>query len=436
MDSATAINGHYTRPETVLDRPAYSLTAVTPDELASANLNYMYIFDDHAPYLHKKKRPKPSGANKWLLPVSDSLGCGGSATSNAGRTCTCNLRLFCILQQWQVWSFNFPDVVQHVLRFCKMQTSSVVGFAARSALTRLEVICPPLVKPLLHLLRVREGLQLGVSLCLMLTNGPLKFQSRASVTALSEKASRAKKARESSELPRDHYIQRIAWQAIDRNRKAIENRIRYFQKEEEKIWRDLEEVRRQAAAIEEGRSRTIEKKLADRAIQQERDLLLQQNRVRAAQNRVTVSDYRKQQQPEPKEPQNAKVRANRLTGPVRRVRIKAGEQQILPQPGNAGTDLHGTHIWFTASQERAARIERMREFQELERQQAEHEVMEAESTLPELEEQELICLQRLQNSRIVTQSVLEELETRLGSQSSVTTLLRSKQAEKWHRFGP
>merc|ERR1719409_1503537 len=68
--------------------------------------------------------------------------------------------------------------------------------------------------------------------------------------------------------------------AAESNARAIENRIKFFQREEEKIWRDLEEVRRQAATIEEGRSRTLEKKLADRTIQQARQLALEQNRQR------------------------------------------------------------------------------------------------------------------------------------------------------------
>ena len=48
-----------------------------------------------------------------------------------------------------------------------------------------------------------------------------------------------------------------AKKAIERNRKAIENRIRYFQKEEEKIWRDLEEVRRQVGHISYHRHRDL-----------------------------------------------------------------------------------------------------------------------------------------------------------------------------------
>merc|ERR1719460_3005848 len=85
------------------------------------------------------------------------------------------------------------------------------------------------------------------------------------------------------------------------------------------------------------------------------------------------------------------------------------------------------------NQDRAVKLERMRADQEQERAQAEIEVQEVESKLPALEEQEMLCLQRLQNSRIVTQSVLEELETSLGSRSSVTSLLRQKQRSQIHQ---
>merc|ERR1719284_1199005 len=78
-----------------------------------------------------------------------------------------------------------------------------------------------------------------------------------------------------------HEVNRVR-KAMESNAKAIENRIRFFKREEEKIWRDLEEVRRQASTIEEGRSRTLEKKLADRTIQQARQLALEQNKQRAA----------------------------------------------------------------------------------------------------------------------------------------------------------
>mmetsp|Transcript_4968 Transcript_4968/g.11376 ORF Transcript_4968/g.11376 Transcript_4968/m.11376 type:complete len:91 (+) Transcript_4968:87-359(+) len=40
------------------------------------------------------------------------------------------------------------------------------------------------------------------------------------------------------------------------------------------------------------------------------------------------------------------------------------------------------------------------------------------------------CLQRLQNSRRISQSVLQELETSLGARSPVATLLRAKQKDQ------
>lgn len=225
-----------------------------------------------------------------------------------------------------------------------------------------------------------------------------------------------------------------AKKVIERNRKAIENRIKFFQKEEEKIWRDLEEVRRQAATIEEGRSRTIEKKLADQAIQQEKKLIVEQNRVRASQNKSTVSELRKRQQFEIMREKQIQASAQRESSQaiMRHKRATETEERRINAERAAIIQMTQKDARARASQERALRLERMRETQELERQMAEQEVLEAEGCLPELEEQEMICLQRLQNSRIVTQSVLEELEARLGSRSSVTSLLRSKQRGQEH----
>jgi len=225
-----------------------------------------------------------------------------------------------------------------------------------------------------------------------------------------------------------------AKKAADRNRKAIENRIRFFQKEEEKIWRDLEEVRRQAATIEEGRSRTIEKKLADRAIQQEKELVVSQNRVKATQNRSAVTDIKNRQQFTSMQEKQLAAAAQRQASQaiLRQKRMTDMEERRINAERAALIQMTEKEARTRASQERTQRLERLRDYQEYERQQAEHEVLDAESFLPELEEQEMICLQRLQNSRIVTQSVLEELETRLGSRSSVTSLLRSKQRGQEH----
>ena len=66
----------------------------------------------------------------------------------------------------------------------------------------------------------------------------------------------------------------------------------------------------------------------------------------------------------------------------------------------------------------------MRRQQELSRNQQEEEANFIENQIPALEEEEMRCLQRLQNSRVVTQSVLQELESSLGTRNPVTSMLR------------
>jgi len=217
--------------------------------------------------------------------------------------------------------------------------------------------------------------------------------------------------------------------AVESNVKAIENRIRFFQREEEKIWRDLEEVRRQAATIEEGRSRTLEKKLADRTIQQAREVALQSNRQKAATAKTTGNESRKRNQfAQMREKQMQGQEARRASEDILRQK-RMNEAQVRLQNSERAVAIQRSQLEarLKVNSERAGKLEKLRAEQDHERAQAEMEVQEVESRLPALEAEEIVCLKRLQNSRIVTQSVLEELETSLGSRSSVTSLLRSKQ---------
>uniref|UniRef100_A0A7S0A2U8 Uncharacterized protein n=1 Tax=Pyrodinium bahamense TaxID=73915 RepID=A0A7S0A2U8_9DINO len=225
-----------------------------------------------------------------------------------------------------------------------------------------------------------------------------------------------------------------AKKAVETNMKAIENRINFFKREEEKIWRDLAEVRRQAATIEEGRSRTIEKKLADRAIQQERDLITRQNKAKAAATKSASLEQRKRNQfLHMREKQLAGQEQRRASQDIlRQKKMQEAQARLTNSERAVAIQRAQLEARLKANQDKAVRLERMREQQEMERLAAENEVQEAESRLPQLEAEELVCLQRLQNSRIVTQSVLEELETSLGSRSSVTNLLRQKNKGQEH----
>lgn len=220
-----------------------------------------------------------------------------------------------------------------------------------------------------------------------------------------------------------------AKKTVESNAKAIENRIKFFKREEEKIWRDLEEVRRQAATIEEGRTRALEKKLADRAIQQERELTFKQNRVRVAAARNVNHDARRQNQAAQEQEKKMAGDDQRRTSQdiTRQKRMQEAQSRLQNSERAVAIQRAQLESRMRINQEKTNKVEMIREQHERERQWAEADVAAAEAKLPELEAEELVCLQRLQNSRIVTQSVLEELESSLGKQSAVTSLLRSKQ---------
>lgn len=220
-----------------------------------------------------------------------------------------------------------------------------------------------------------------------------------------------------------------AKKAVDTNVKAIESRIRYFQREEEKIWRDLEEVRRQAAKMEEGRGRRV---LADQSIQQARELQTRQNRAKAAAAKSTGNEQLKRRQFQAMTEKALAGQEQRRTSQdiLRQKRMQEDKVRLANYERAVTMQQKQLEAKLKINQEKAERIERMREAQELRRHEAELELQDAESRLPQLEAQELECLQRLQNSRIVTQTVLEELETSLGTRNSVTALLRSKQSKE------
>lgn len=216
---------------------------------------------------------------------------------------------------------------------------------------------------------------------------------------------------------------------VKTNVQTVENRIKFFRREEEKIWRDLEEVRRQAAKIEEGRARTLEKRLADQAIAQVKKQGYAENSIRAAKQREEAIAQRKQNEME-------SMQARRLAGEsqrresqeiIRRKRLEEAQMKLNKSERVVAIQREQLEAKLRTNQERADKLARIRDTQERERLSAEQDVQDVESKLPDLEQQEMACLQRLQNSRIVTQTVLQELEASLGSQSAVTSMLRNKQ---------
>eukprot|EP00392_Amoebophrya_sp_AT5.2_P017232 g17561.t1 len=197
--------------------------------------------------------------------------------------------------------------------------------------------------------------------------------------------------------------------SISNNAKTIQNRISYFKREEDKIWKGLEEVRRQAAKIEDGRGRTLEKKLADKTLTQRRAADFYQRKMHVTEMRTTIEHGK------------ANTRAELTAVRAMQGRLRKQEAQDAYRQKQAADQARRMQ-----NADRADRLNRVRQDQDLARHKQQTEVEFISSKIPELEEEELRCLQRLQNSRIVTQSVLSELEGSLGARNPVTNLLRSK----------
>lgn len=222
-----------------------------------------------------------------------------------------------------------------------------------------------------------------------------------------------------------------AKKGITQNAQTIESRIRYFQREEDKIWRDLDEVRRQAAKIEEGRTRALEKRVATTAINQVKEQALTQNRMRVNKQRQERMESSKSTITATQERRIGADHQRRESEEIlRRKRLEEAQQRMTKSERVLAMQRETMEGKLRRNTEQQDRLRQIREDQERARIEAEQDVAAAESKLPELEAQEMACLQRLQNSRIVTQTVLQELEASLGSQSAVTTMLRTKHAQR------
>jgi len=221
------------------------------------------------------------------------------------------------------------------------------------------------------------------------------------------------------------------------NCQTIENRIRFFKREEEKIWRDLEEVRRQAAKIEEGRTQAKERHFAERALNQVREQKLTENRVRASKQRLEMVSVRKQYTADTMASKqfNGENQRRDSQDILRRKRLEEAQQRLNKSERVVASQREQIESKLRSNQEKQAKLGQIRDAQQMAREDAEHDMTHVESRLPELEAQEMACLHRLQNSRIVTQTVLRELEASLGSNSAVTSMLRMKQSRSANLLG-
>lgn len=209
---------------------------------------------------------------------------------------------------------------------------------------------------------------------------------------------------------------------------AIQNRIEYFKREEEKIWKDLDAVRRRATKIEDGRGRVSEKRMVGQMLHEARVQATADNRHRAKVIRDEIETQKTQSAAELR-------RAKAIAGETRKrealeaahhKRMVEAQERLRNTERAVAIQRAQLEAKLRTSKEQADRLASLREEHEFEKRAAEDEVLAVESRLPDLEREEQIWLQRLQNSRIVTQSVLEELETSLSTGTPVASFLKTK----------
>lgn len=223
-----------------------------------------------------------------------------------------------------------------------------------------------------------------------------------------------------------------AKKAAEVNAKSIEARIRNYQREEERIWREIDDLRRKASIREHGKVRAAEKRIAAQTIQEGRELQFEEKRAKANQTKKMLEESAQKME------ENAeKVREQRNVMGQDQRRLSAeilrqkrlSEKQVALRNTERAVAVQRSQLEsrIKMAQQKSERIQVLREQAERHRIEKEQLVHEAESKLPALEAEEMVCLQRLQNSRVATQSVLEELESSFGSRASVASVLRARQ---------
>eukprot|EP00927_Polykrikos_kofoidii_P073433 TRINITY_DN69473_c0_g1_i1.p1 TRINITY_DN69473_c0_g1~~TRINITY_DN69473_c0_g1_i1.p1 ORF type:complete len:488 (+),score=108.10 TRINITY_DN69473_c0_g1_i1:53-1465(+) len=237
----------------------------------------------------------------------------------------------------------------------------------------------------------------------------------------------------SPQAPQTKHELRRAEKGYAQNVMTVQHRIDYFKREEERIWRGLEDVRRQAAKMEECRNRLREREAAENAVKQLKYRTLMENRIRAKGQREEIIRQRKQNTLETMQAKrySSMQQKNESRELENRKRMGQVEQRRSNSERVISSQRDTIVAKLRSNQERSERLTRIREEQEYARLEAQRDAERVGGRLPDLEAQELACLQRLQNSRIVEQTVLQELEASLGVPLSGTLRNRHSRATNY-----
>jgi len=216
---------------------------------------------------------------------------------------------------------------------------------------------------------------------------------------------------------------------MERNVQSIQNRIRHFQREEMKVWRDLNEVSRQAALVEKGRGRAIEKASVKQMLQKQSQDEVVKKRENASVARAKMRDVREQLALEARSTKQQMAEEQRLFSQELQLQKRMREEQHRMNCSQKSAMSRQTMAESREkmNSQKMDKLSQLRSEQELKCMDMVQSVSQVESQLEQLEAIEQQCLEKLRNTKTITSNVLQELEASMGKGSYLASLLRSRQ---------
>ncbi|KAF4661146.1 54S ribosomal protein L2 mitochondrial [Perkinsus chesapeaki] len=221
--------------------------------------------------------------------------------------------------------------------------------------------------------------------------------------------------------------------SVEADKQALKSRIAYFKREEEKIWRNLDEVRRHAKKLEQGRASAMERRQSLRELERARKLREIENAKKALELKANLGITKEQHLRNKEEALATKKEATRRARKesaeiVRMKRVSEANDRAVKSKKAVAIQQASIEGKLQVKAEREKRLRKLREAAERKRLGILANAKAEEAELSALEEEEMRCLQRLQNSRMVSQSVLQDLEASLGQSSPLCSMLKSRTA--------
>lgn len=207
--------------------------------------------------------------------------------------------------------------------------------------------------------------------------------------------------------------------SVEAHAQAIKSRIDYMARAEDKVWREVEKTRRCAEVLEQGRASRRQSFVHQQTIDEQKRQTLLENQERAEGRRcgrLTGLGNKSYEALSRRHMEALQQKADscRLLMTVRQQALDAHQRksvQVLARQQHAAdarTKLSNDRFQTLS---RSARERSIVYQQEVDRTQA----FLMDARLPELEEEEMRCWQRLQNSTEVTRHALQHVRTSLSA---------------------